>query len=184
MRTYKSNILLTLGILTTAFVITACEQTAVDTNKNLAIAGASIVNGEMTVTVEQLSDRIIRQVNDYALFDVRSMSEFENGHIKTAQQARIAQLLSESEAIAAGKDIIIYSAQSDTAAQLATLLRVGGRNAFYLNGGYEKWQQQMQNVSGIAILEIRRTCFSDNSNTLLDSVLTAGILLMNSLRPG
>lgn len=150
MRTYKSNRLWIIGILTTALAVTACEKPAVSTNENLAKSGAAIINGEMTVTVEQLSDRIIKQHNDYALFDIRSIAQFEKGHIKTAQQARIAQLLSDVETMATGKDIIVYSSQSGTAAQLATLLRVSGSNAFYLNGGYEKWQQQMQNVSDTA----------------------------------
>ena len=148
MLTYKSNRLLIIGLLATAFTLIACEKATVGTHENLAKAGAAIVNNEMAVTTEQLSDRIIKQHNDYALYDIRSMAAFEQGHIKTAKLARIAQLLSDVETIAAGKDIIVYSSLSETAAQVATLLRVSGRNAFYLDGGFEKWHQQMKNVSG------------------------------------
>lgn len=138
------------SLLFSTLAFSGCSNQSENSVDNMGVTGVTVANGDMVVTASQLSDRIIKQLNDYALFDIRNTSEFEKGHIKTAQQARVAQLLSDSHNLDAGKDIILYSIQSDKAAQLATLLRIKGINAFFLSGGYNHWQQQLNNVEGNA----------------------------------
>ena len=148
MTIFNSHRLMTTGLLLSALVAGGCDNQASNAIEGLNVTGASVANGDMIVTGSELSDRIIKQLNDYVLYDIRNIGEFEKGHIKTAQQARVAQLLADEENPASGKDIILYSEQSDKAAQLATLLRVKGTNAFFLSGVYRQCQQHIKNADG------------------------------------
>ena len=139
---------LTTGLIITSIFITACSQQTDNNNEAISLTGTSVSKGDTVITVDQLSDRIIKQQGDYALYDIRSREAFDRAHIKTAQSSSVEQLLTDSNELPPGKDILLYSSQSDKAAQLAALLRVQGINAFYLAGGYGQWQQRMDNVAG------------------------------------
>ncbi len=141
-------------VLIASLFITACNKADVSSNQGdiMAQAAQSIAKSATAISIESMSDRIIKQQNDYLLYDIRSSENFVNGHIKNAQSVAIAELLSAEgiSKLANGRDIFIYSRYSDQAAQLAVLLRTQGLPAYYLTGGYSAWSGQMVNVSSDA----------------------------------
>ncbi len=138
---------LTTGILVTAILIGGCSQPA-DNAEAINLTASSINKGNLAITTDQLSDRIIKQRGDYALYDIRNSMDFEAAHIKTAQSASVSQLTAGTNNLPQGKDILIYSSDGEQAAQLVTLLHLQGINAYYLSGGYSLWQQQMADTAG------------------------------------
>ena len=142
----------TTGVLVTAILISGCSQPA-DNAEAIRLTASSINNGQLVISTDQLSDRIIKQRNDYVLYDIRNNTDFEAGHIKTAQSASVSQLMADTNKLPRGKDMLVYSANGEQAAQLATLLHLQGINAFYLSGGYSQWQQQMTDAEGSASTE-------------------------------
>lgn len=142
--------LLTIVALTAPLLITACDNnTGPQQAQMLAQTAQSIEKSETTISVETLSDRIIKRQNDYQLFDVRTQTEYDKGNIKTAKLVSGVELLSEKsiEELNNGRSIYIYSESSGRAAQLTALLRLQGIPAYYLNGGYNAWSRQMTNAS-------------------------------------
>lgn len=138
---------LTTGVFVTAILIGGCSQPS-DNTEAIKLTASSINKGQLVITTDQLSDRIIKQRGDYALYDIRNSKDFEAGHIKTAQSASVSQLMAGTNNLPQGKDILVYSANGEQAAQLVSLLHLTGINAFYLSGGYSQWQQQMTDAEG------------------------------------
>ena len=137
-------------IFVASLLITACDDNTGSQNaQRLVQAAQSIDKDETAISVETLSDRIIKRQNDYLLFDVRPQAEYDMGYIKSAKSVSATELLSEEsiKGLANGRNIYIYSNSSGRAAQLTALLRLQGIPAYYLNGGYTAWSRQMTNVS-------------------------------------
>jgi len=145
-----------------------------------------IEKSEIAVTVENLSDIIIKQQNNYRLYDVRPEAEFNTGHIKSAENMSGSELLSAKRTndLNSGRQIVLYSAQSDKAAQLAVLLRTRGVPAYYLQGGYRLWSGQMSEapVPGSATEQARKkavACWFEG-----DYVAEAGLAVKSANRSG
>jgi len=142
-----------LSILLAILLATACtrdQATAPVASVQLAQLAQGIARGDATLDVEALSQRIIAQHDDYLLFDLRPAAAFGQGHIKTARNLSATELLAVQgrARLPAGSTLILYSHDSDAAAQTATLLRLAGHDARFLSDGYLAWQAQMVNVSG------------------------------------
>lgn len=141
--------LLTAALVIPSVFTTGCNQTGATGEKaSIERVSMSITKGDMVITTEQLSDRIIKQQPDHALYDIRPQPEFDAGHIKTARASSASELISQSDNLPQGKDVLVYSSNGEQAAQLVTLLRLNNINAYYLAGGYNGWQKMMTDSSG------------------------------------
>lgn len=94
-----------------------------------------------------LSDWIIQGRKDYLLVDIRPVVEFERGHIKTAGNIPMEQLLERSnlEELPEEKMIIIYSNGGSHAAQAWLVMNAAGFDALVLEGGFNYWNQMVMN---------------------------------------
>ena len=131
-------------------LITACDDNSGQSQGQLLTQTVqSIANDETAISIETLSDRIIKRQNDYTLYDLRPQAAYDKGHIKTAKTVSGTALLSEQsmQELNTGRHIYLYSESSGRAAQLTTLLRLQGIPSYYLSGGYTAWLQQMSNAS-------------------------------------
>lgn len=137
-----------LPALAGLLLITGCSKEA-EQSLSFADAARMVDNAEIAVNVSSLSDVIIKRQGNYHLFDVRAAAEYANDHIKTAENITGSELLSDErlQTLNSGRNIYLYSSQSDKAAQLAVLLRAQGIAAYYLQGGYQAWTGMMVNVS-------------------------------------
>ncbi len=104
-----------------------------------------VARGEDRVGVEELSHWIIEGRKDFVLIDLRKPDAFAAGHIQGAQNVPLAELISEPKlaALPGGRKLIVYSADSAEAAAGAALLRVAGRTALAVKGGYDAWDRQI-----------------------------------------
>jgi len=130
-------------------LITACDNnTGSQQGQILVQTASSIEKAETAISIDTLSDRIIKRQNDYQLFDVRPQADYAKGHIKTAKPVSGTELLSEQgiQNLNNGRQIYLYSGSSGRAAQLAILLRLQGIPAYYLSGGYNAWVRHMTNA--------------------------------------
>lgn len=98
------------------------------------------------VSVEELASWIVEDRRDFALIDVRAATDYEKGHIGEAQNIPIAELVMEKTlaGLPSGK-IVVYSNGSENGAKAATLLRVAGRDAHVVTGGYNAWHARILN---------------------------------------
>lgn len=145
----KSSHLLIASLASVTILMSGCDK-ATAPKETVNKAAMSISKGDTALSVKTLADRIIKQQDDLLLFDIRNPEEFSKSHIKTAKQASVMQLLSEGADLPGGKDLVIYSTQSDKAAQVVALMRSKDLPAFYLAGGYDAWSRQMTDATGDA----------------------------------
>ncbi|MCW8964494.1 MAG: rhodanese-like domain-containing protein [Gammaproteobacteria bacterium] len=142
--------LLQVLVVATPLLISACDNnTGLQQGQMLVQTARSIEKAETAISIDTLSDRIIKRQNDYQLFDVRPQADFNKGHIKTAKSVSGTELLSEQgiQGLNNGRQVYLYSGSSGRAAQLAILLRLQGVPAYYLSGGYSAWSRQMTNAT-------------------------------------
>jgi rhodanese-related sulfurtransferase len=99
------------------------------------------------VSADDLARWIIQGKKDFVLIDVRSPTDYANGHIDGARNLPVPELISREQMKSLPKDrkVIVYSQGSETAAQAAVLLRVAGYDADLLLGGYNFWTQHVLN---------------------------------------
>jgi rhodanese-related sulfurtransferase len=112
---------------------------------DLTEVARAAVHQELVLPAAQLADRVLARRDDHLLLDLRSPTAFAAGHIKTARPAVLLELLDPAGAaqLPAGRDLIVYADDGGSSAQAATLLRVAGHRAFYLQGGYQGWQAHL-----------------------------------------
>jgi rhodanese-related sulfurtransferase len=90
------------------------------------------------ISAPQLADRIMAGDAGLRVFDLRSIAEFEQMHIPTAQHASIESLLREP--LPRDTTIVVYSEGGAHAAQAWVLLRLRGyQHVFVLREGLYEW---------------------------------------------
>jgi rhodanese-related sulfurtransferase len=145
-----SSIAITLCLVTAAS-LTGCGEHKASSVKASKIdqVAQMVARRDDRVSVEDLADWIIQGRKDFTLIDVRSPSEFDDGHIQGARNLPVPELMSAKQLHSLPKDrrIIVYSQGSETAAQSVVMLRLAGFNADLLSGGYNFWAQHVLNPS-------------------------------------
>lgn len=141
-----------------------------------------LMRGEDHMTVEELSDRIIKARDDFTLIDLRPKEQYDERHIDTAIHMPINELV-RPEALAAlprDRAVIVYSNGTTNAAQAAVILRLSGIPAYSLIGGYNHWAAYMTDpaAAGIAEHDARQQAKYDAVRCFLegDYVAEAGLV--------
>jgi len=135
--------------LTAAAVVSACGGPAPGAAKvdvqSLQQVAQGVARGEDQVGVADLSHWLIEGRNDFVLIDIRKPEAFAAGHIRGAESVPLAELISDAKlsTLPAGRKLIVYAADSAEGVAAATLLRVAGRDALAITGGYAAWVRQI-----------------------------------------
>ncbi|MBK5443351.1 MULTISPECIES: MBL fold metallo-hydrolase [Peribacillus] len=93
------------------------------------------------VTMDQIDGTI--QTERIYVLDVRSMGEWEEGHIPQAKHVMLGHLQEQAHKIPHDKPILVYCKTGGRSAIAASLLQVHGfKEVQSLVGGYEEWNKQ------------------------------------------
>ncbi len=97
------------------------------------------------ISPAQLADRVMARREDHVLLDLRSAQAYTAGHIKGARNLELPLLFGPAgdASLPPAYDLIVYADDGGSSAQAAALLRVAGRNAYYLDGGYQGWRAHL-----------------------------------------
>lgn len=157
---------------------------------DIGMLAQQIVRGEDHVTVEELSERIIRAQDDYVLIDLRPTEQYEERHIDSARHIPLIELV-KPELLAGlprDKAVIVYSSSTTNAAQAAVILRLSGIPAYSLIGGYNYWVAYMADpaAAGIAEHDARQRARYDAIRCFLegDYVAEAGLVVRQPATAG
>ncbi len=149
--------LLLSGLMLVAGLLAGCTREAQPDMVGQAAALAKVVAEERDhVTVPELSDWIIKDRRDFALLDIRNAADFAQGHIREARNVPLAALLSDDSlrALPQGLKVVVYSNGTAHAAQAALLLRLVGRDAYALLGGFNHWQAYLHDPAAAGAAEM------------------------------
>lgn len=103
--------------------------------------GRAIARNEVHVTAEQLTKWLVEERKDFTLIDVRDPRDFAAGHIKTATNIAVPDLLTAEALRKLPRDrtLVLYSNSTEQAAQAAVVLQLAGIKAYSLLGGFDYW---------------------------------------------
>jgi len=148
-----SVLVMTLAVLG----VSACTGDAqTDLSTRAASLARMVAAGDDHVTVQELSDWLIKDRRDFELVDIRETQEFDVAHIEGARHIPLAALLSEQalSSLPVERTIVVYSNGSAHAAQAALLLRLAGREALALLGGYNYWHAYLNDPEKAGVAEM------------------------------
>ncbi|MCP4406705.1 MAG: rhodanese-like domain-containing protein [Gammaproteobacteria bacterium] len=143
-------------LFATLTVVGCGGEAQTDLSGTAARFAQMVVDGEDHVTVNELTDWLIKDRRDFELVDIREQEDFTAGHIKGARHIPLATLLADKslEDLPAAGKIVVYSNGSAHAAQAALLLRLMGRDALALLGGYNYWQAYLNDPVKAGVAEM------------------------------
>lgn len=120
---------------------------------DIGVLAQQIVRGEDHITVEALSDRIIKARDDYILIDLRSKEQFDERHIDTAIHIPLSELVKPEvlSGLPGDRAVVVYSDGTSSGAQAAVILRMSGIPAYSLKGGYNHWAAYMTDPAAAGI---------------------------------
>lgn len=107
-----------------------------------AINEAAHLDTYQNVTPEQAKE-LIEDGEGYVL-DVRSQTEYEEGHIEEAEHIMIGTLKNRLEEVETDKTVIVQCQAGARSSIAASILKANGiDNLVNLTGGYSKWKEKM-----------------------------------------
>lgn len=148
---------LVFAVFLVTVALAGCSDSGQETAGSTAAALAQLVaEGNDHVTAQELADWLIRDRRDFTLVDIRETADFEAGHIEGARHIPLAGLFSEQSLadLPAARRIVVYSNGSAHAAQAALLLRLTGRDALALLGGFNYWQAYLHEPDKAGVAEM------------------------------
>ncbi len=149
-----------LSLLLAALLVWGAAGCSGDAQTNLNTKAASLAQmiavGDDHVTVQELTDWLIKDQRDFELVDIREKQEFDAGHIEGARHIPLASLLAEQSltSLPTGRKIVVYSNGSAHAAQAALLLRLAERDGLALLGGYNYWHAYLNDPEKAGVAEM------------------------------
>ena len=149
-----------LSVLVTTLAVLGASACTDDAQTDLSAKAAGLARmvaaGDDHVTVQELSDWLIKDRRDFELIDIRESREFDLAHIEGARHIPLAGLFAEQtlNSLPAGRTIVVYSNGSAHAAQAALLLRLAGREAVALLGGYNYWNAYLNDPEQAGVAEM------------------------------
>lgn len=147
------TVFVSLTAVSMAMAVVGCDQRAPSgaaTADALDQVARSIARHEDRIAVADLADRLIQDKDQVVLLDLRDEAAFEAGHIEDARQITITELLgTEGQTdLPTNRVLVLYAEETAGAAQGVALLRLVGRDARFLEGGYRAWQRHMAGATG------------------------------------
>ena len=137
------RMMLTLAAASVVFGCTpASDGTAAVDQNALDGAARALVRGEDRIGAEALMDLLVTGREPLSIIDIRPRQAFDAGHIKDSLHADAPSLIGVAgrSVLDAGSRLVLVSEDGVEAAQMASLLRVTGVNAYALSGGYAQWR--------------------------------------------
>jgi rhodanese-related sulfurtransferase len=130
--------------------VTACgdnDRMAHQQARSIEEVAQIVARQDDRVQAEELARWFIEGRKDFVLIDVRPAADYDKGHIESAQNLVVTELVTPEKLEALPKDrkVIVYSQGSELAGQAVVLLRLAGYDASLLLGGYNFWAQQVLN---------------------------------------
>lgn len=107
-----------------------------------------IVNSEDRIDPQTVSKWIVEGNSEILLIDVRSSEEYQDGHIKSALNLPMVELLKREtiESLTPNKLLILYSNGISNASQAWVVLHAAGiKNVVVLEGGLNYWNKSILN---------------------------------------
>ena len=141
-----------LGVL-----LLGCQDKPQVDRQGLADSLARVIAEERDhLSVEQLSDWIIKDQRDYELVDIRDKAEYEQDRIRGARHIPLSMLMSDDSlaSLPVGRKVVVYSNGTAHAAQAALLLRLVERDAYALLGGFNYWQAYSKDPQSAGVAEM------------------------------
>jgi rhodanese-related sulfurtransferase len=128
----------TVLLFTAAWAGLAAAGTGSGSPAETSRLAAEITTGRDHISAPQLAERIMAGNARLRIFDLRSIGEFEQMHVPTAEHASIETLLREP--LPRDTSIVVYSEGGAHAAQAWVLLRLRGyQQVFVLREGLYEW---------------------------------------------
>ena len=142
-------LLLPLYLLAGLFV-TACgdnDRLSQQQTRSFEQVAQIVARQDDRVLAEDLARWFIEGRKDFVLIDVRPAADYDKGHIESAQNLVVTELVTPEklEALPTDRKVIVYSQGSELAGQAVVLLRLAGYDASLLLGGYNFWAQHVLN---------------------------------------
>jgi len=137
-----------ISLISTIALLSACGDSPAPVSEAALVTVAQAAARQSDrVHVEELAEWLIEERQDFVLIDIRSVADFEKGHIGEARNIPIAQLVTYDSlaGLPTDRKIVVYSNGSENGAKAATLLRIAGRDAHVVTGGYNAWHQRILN---------------------------------------
>ena len=143
-------------MFTTAALAGCTDADRIDHGSTAAALAQLVAAGNDHITVPELADWLIKDRRDFELIDIRSNDDFTADHIEGARHIPLARLLSEESlaSLPAARKIVVYSNASAHAGQAGLLLRLTGRDALALLGGYNYWQAYLNDPVKAGVAEM------------------------------
>lgn len=134
-----------------ASLVTACQR-GPDPTAGGEIAGfeavaQAVARGEDRVSPDELAAWIIEDRRDFVLVDIRDAEAWEQDRIEGAIPIPLVQLVTGAaiDSLPVDRTIVVYSTGSENAAKAAVMLRLAGRDARLLSGGFNFWTSRIEN---------------------------------------
>lgn len=146
-----------LALILTAVALAGCTGDGrSDTSSTAATMAQLVAKGGDHITAQELADWLIKQQGDFELIDIREDEDFNAGHIEGARHIPLASLFSEQSlaSLPPARKIVVYSNGSAHAAQAGLLLRLTGREALALLGGFNYWQAYLHDPEKAGVAEM------------------------------
>jgi rhodanese-related sulfurtransferase len=136
--------------LLAGLVVTACgdnDRLSQQQTRSFEQVAQIVARQDDRVLAEDLARWFIEGRKDFVLIDVRPAADYDKGHIESAQNLVVTELVTPEklEALPKGRKVIVYSQGSEVAGQAVVLLRLAGYDASLLLGGYNFWAQHVLN---------------------------------------
>jgi rhodanese-related sulfurtransferase len=144
------------GVMLTILLLSGCSAGTPPDSSLAAALAQRIAAGQDHITAAELADRLISDLRDYELIDIRDAADYASGHIRGARNIPLARLFAADSlaGLPVGRTVVVYSNGSAHAAQAALLLQLTGREALALLGGYNYWQAYLHDPAAAGIAEM------------------------------
>jgi rhodanese-related sulfurtransferase len=136
-RQNNSKALIVLGASILALVIVLIANSGVSSSAQMV--GAASVRSSMISPAQYMAQF---STVEHLLLDVRTVGEFQSGHIAGAANIPVEMLTARLAELPKDKPIVLYCRSGNRSAQAARILRSAGYTDVYDLGGIIAWQAQ------------------------------------------
>ena len=143
------------GVAGLAGLLGGCGQSAETSRpmnwESLEEIARAVVRQDDRVLADDLADWLLAERKDYLLVDIRAKDDYASGHIDSARNIPLPELIKRSTLGDLPRDrrLLVYSAGTENASKAVVMLRLAGLNAYALVGGYNEWRRHIMNAQPI-----------------------------------